>query len=115
MPHSPLKEIAPQIAARVREVCKGLKVQKVAELTGGNRETVRRYLHGESEPSAAFLAQLCRGLHLSPNWLLLGIGQPHQDVETKPQDDRHAPHDIVRSLVKELARHVDQFDGRGNA
>jgi len=45
----------------------------IADLTGTNAETVRRYLQGQS-PSVEFLSSLCAALHVSAHWLLTGDG-----------------------------------------
>lgn len=101
-------EISDGITARVRLACEGLKVQRIAEITGGNRETVRRYLGGESEPCAAFLAALCQGLNLSPAWLLLGIGTPQAAAEIKlTPESLRSNKDAVAALVRELSLRLE--------
>ncbi|HYE62380.1 MAG TPA: helix-turn-helix transcriptional regulator [Phycisphaerales bacterium] len=93
------------ITERVQWACQGLRLRRVADLTGCNAETVRRYLLGQGNPPPAFLAALCRGLGLSPSWLLLGEGEPHRNElprEVGFKSDREA----VRALVLELSRRV---------
>lgn len=65
-------------AARLRWVCEGVPAARVAELTGTNHETTRRYLSGNRIP-ARFIAEICRVANVRPEWLLFG----HPPVRAK--------------------------------
>lgn len=79
----------------------------IAELTGQNAETVRRYLQGAS-PSAEFLAALCARLDLNANWLITGHG-PMQRSEQR----RHALREANASeLMAAVANALEQLTGR---
>lgn len=45
----------------------------VADITGHNQETVRRYMAGQA-PSVEFVSDLCRAMSLSAEWMLTGRG-----------------------------------------
>jgi transcriptional regulator with XRE-family HTH domain len=54
----------------------------IAELTGTNSETVRRYMQGQT-PSVEFLASLCNAFKINGEWLLCGRGpMKAEDVKT---------------------------------
>ena len=45
----------------------------LAQITGHNHETVRRYMQGAA-PSVEFVSAFCQNLGLNANWLLTGHG-----------------------------------------
>jgi len=45
----------------------------LAQMTGHNHETVRRYMQGAA-PSVEFVSAFCQNLGLNANWLLTGRG-----------------------------------------
>lgn len=51
---------------------KGLTLQEVSDVTGVNYRTLQRYVSGERDPSAEFLAALSDRLDISSTWLLTG-------------------------------------------
>ena len=63
---------------RINSVVAGLSFREVAELTGLNAETIRRYVRG-ADPSVAFIARLCEVFELSAEWLLFGRGPRDRD------------------------------------
>jgi hypothetical protein len=65
-----------ELSRRLMVVCGERSYAELAELTGFNHETVRRYVLGLVTPSPLFLAVLCGSFGYSPNWLLLGRGSP---------------------------------------
>lgn len=62
---------AERCTARLQWICEGMPIARVAELTGTNPETTRRYLTGKRVP-ARFIAEICRVAHVRPEWLLFG-------------------------------------------
>ena len=42
---------------------------------GKNRDTIRRYETGITQPDSDFLQAICREYQVSPTWLLLGDGE----------------------------------------
>lgn len=82
----------------------------IAELTGTNHESVRRYLSGQA-PSVEFLAALCRTLGLSSEWLLFGRGAMKLEDfrgsvlrETPAPDLLHALAHTVEELLQRMER-----------
>lgn len=61
------------IQSRLRIAIGGMTYAQVATMTGVSKESVRRYMRGDS-PSYEFLVSICRGFGLSADWLLLGDG-----------------------------------------
>lgn len=60
-----------ELHVRVKQAVDGISFSRLASLTGVHPETVRRYIT-RGRPSAYFVAALCQGLGLSPEWLLQG-------------------------------------------
>lgn len=63
---------------RINEVVRGLSFREVADITGLNAETIRRYVRG-ADPSVAFITRLCEAFDLSAEWLLHGRGPRNRD------------------------------------
>lgn len=63
-----------QLLSRIQQITQGMKYSELAEWTGCHRETVRRYTR-IGNPSALFLARLCRALGINGDWLLTGRGE----------------------------------------
>lgn len=53
----------------------GLSFRELADMTGSNQESVRRY-HRFGQPSFEYVVRFCEALEISPNWLLFGRGAP---------------------------------------
>lgn len=62
------------LSARLTDLTKDDTIASLADETGFNRETVRRYL-SRGRPSAEFVRVLCEAKGVSANWLLLGQGK----------------------------------------
>ncbi|MFG0275287.1 MAG: helix-turn-helix domain-containing protein [Phycisphaerales bacterium] len=93
---------------RICSVVEGLSFRELAECTGLNAETIRRYVRG-ADPSVAFIARLCEVFDLSAEWLLFGRG---------PRDRADAVEHALRSagygrLLAALADRLDQADRNG--
>lgn len=77
------------VEARLRELCRGVPVDEVADFTGFPVPVVERYLLGEEPMGVAFAAALCASLDVCPRWLLLGEGTPFPRIST--QSHRSTP------------------------
>jgi transcriptional regulator with XRE-family HTH domain len=83
--------------------------RQIAELTGTNHESVRRYLSGAA-PSADFLASLCRTLRINADWLLTGRGPMRADeVRTAALRESPAP-DLLNAMAASIERLLDRVD-----
>lgn len=88
---------------RMRAAAGDLTVRALAEATGHNPETVRRYMNGQ-QPSIEFLAALCRRFDLNPQWLVAGT-PPMLRADTRAHALRHAePAELVISVIGALER-----------
>lgn len=92
---------------RINSVVAGLSFRELAELTGLNAETIRRYVRG-AEPSVAFIARLCEVFGLSAEWLLFGRGPCLRDEAVE-----HALRTAGYSRL--LAALADRLDHAGRA
>lgn len=92
---------------RIGEVVRGLSFRELAELTGLNAETIRRYVRG-AEPSVAFVTNLCDAFELSAEWLLHGRG---------PRDRGAAVEHALRSAgyARLFAALADRLEDRAEA
>lgn len=97
---------------RLHAVVGPLSFRRLAELTGTNAETVRRYMHGQS-PSVEFLTALCAKLDVSPEWLLTGRGARHAS-KAREQVIRDAnPSELLGAMaatVERLAERVQRLE-----
>ncbi|MFN0134184.1 MAG: helix-turn-helix domain-containing protein [Phycisphaerales bacterium] len=81
----------------------------IAELTGTNHETARRYLSGQA-PSVEFLSALCRALGLSAEWLLSGRG-PMKAAEVRHHTlNESGAADLLAALSRSVERLLDRVD-----
>lgn len=84
----------------------------LADLTGQNSETVRRYMQGAA-PSTEFLAALCNRMDLNAHWLLTGQG-PMRQSDTRAHALREAnPSELLAAIavaLEELTRRVDRLE-----
>jgi transcriptional regulator with XRE-family HTH domain len=94
------------IVERFRSACAGISPTQVARLTGCNKETVRRYLNGQSTPSAEAIAGVCSALGVSADWLLLGRGDPGRTHLLSVMESRPA-REALCALASELTRRID--------
>ncbi|HVZ93998.1 MAG TPA: hypothetical protein VG797_05770 [Phycisphaerales bacterium] len=86
---------------RLRAVLGNRTYRAIAELTGQNDETVRRYMQGGA-PSTEFLATLCTKFDLSAQWLLMGHG-PARQSDTKTHALREAnPSELLAAIANAL-------------
>ncbi len=73
-PWSPSLAVLGGIVDRMNDTADGLTNAAVADRTGFNQETVRRYLIS-GPPGAEFLRAFCKAFNVSADWLLLGRGK----------------------------------------
>ncbi|MDL2313370.1 helix-turn-helix domain-containing protein [Desulfovibrio sp. OttesenSCG-928-C14] len=74
------------------------------KIAGISQRTVGHYEKNERTPDAEFLAKICSGLNISPEWLLLGVGPKAKtaDVGNFCQNSRSQPVENITSQKKEL-------------
>jgi len=88
---------------RLRVAAGGMTNRALAEATGHNPETVRRYMNGQP-PSIEFLAGMCRTFALNPQWLVSGVG-PMLRADARAHALRNAePAELVISVIGALER-----------
>jgi transcriptional regulator with XRE-family HTH domain len=84
-------------------------LRAIAELTGTNSETVRRYMQGQS-PSVEFLAALCDALKINGEWLLCGRG-PMKADDVKAHALRNASGgELLQALVTAIEKLTERMD-----
>ncbi len=72
----------------------------LASVAEVHRETMRRYLTGQSPPSALALIQVCANAEISPEWLLLGRGP----MRREPCVSQATPSELLSSLAMWIER-----------
>lgn len=72
-----------QLVARLRQVCAPHTFGTLQQTTGIHRETVRRYIRGESRVSALFVSRIVQKLGVSADWLLTGKGTSADAEDTE--------------------------------
>lgn len=79
-PASALPDSNPEVQVQewVVRLAQGCSIRRIAQATGFNRETVRRYLHGKSTVPATFLVALSR----SRGWSLGPVTNQQFDTQT---------------------------------
>ena len=82
--------------------------KSVADLTGTNQETVRRYMQGQT-PSVEFLAALCRRLDLNAHWLLTGDGTMRVG-DGRRTGSGETPGEMLLALTEMVERVVERVD-----
>lgn len=88
---------------RLRAAVGDKTYRQVADLTGTNAETTRRYMLGQP-PSVEFLAALAAGLSLNAEWLLTGRGPMHRgEVRAHALQEANA-HELLHAVADTLER-----------
>lgn len=94
---------------RLLEVVGDRTYRALADLTGQNAETVRRYMQGQS-PSVEFLAAVCGTLGVSADWLLTGQG-PMRLAEARRQALAHVnPGELLSAVAASLEALTDRVE-----
>jgi transcriptional regulator with XRE-family HTH domain len=108
----PVNDAPTPLHDRLRQAVGGRTFRHVAELTGVNHESVRRYLSGQT-PSVEFLAALCKALSVNSDWLLFGRGPMRlEDVRASALREAPAP-DLLTALagtVEELITRIERLE-----
>lgn len=88
---------------RLRAAAGPRTYRQIAQLTGSNSETVRRYMLGQA-PSVEFLSAFCTTLNLNAEWLLTGRGPMHRgDVRGHTLREAN-PHELLNAVAETLER-----------
>jgi transcriptional regulator with XRE-family HTH domain len=86
--------------------------RSLADLTGTNAETVRRYMQGQA-PSVEFLAALCAALGINEQWLISGRG-PMRANQLKTHVLKDAsPSELLSAMagtIERIAERVDRLE-----
>ena len=86
--------------------------RSLADLTGTNAETVRRYMQGQA-PSVEFLAALCTALGINEQWLISGRG-PMRANQLKSHVLKDAsPSELLSAMagtIERIAERVDRLE-----
>jgi hypothetical protein len=85
---------------RLNRVKGDRSVAWLAAVADVHRETMRRYLTGQSPPSALALMQICHHGEISPEWLLLGRGP----MRREPSVSEATPTELLSSLATWIER-----------
>jgi len=97
---------------RIHAVAGHMTYRALAECTGNNSETIRRYMQGQS-PSAEFLTALCSHFDLNAQWLILGQG-PAKRAEARAHAIRQAnPGELLAAIadaLEKLTQRVDRIE-----
>lgn len=94
---------------RLYEIAGDRTYRALADITGLNSETVRRYMQGQS-PSVEFLASICAAMGVSANWLLMGQG-PMRAPDARRLAEAHAnPAEILSALAEGLETVTARLD-----
>ena len=89
----------------------GFTYQQVSELTGLNRETVRRAFR-TGRPSHKLVEALCRNLDLDAQWLLTGEGLQSRSETRRDLLQSASPRDHLEGLASRL-KALDLAEARG--
>lgn len=94
---------------RLLAVLSDLSYRQIADLTGTNAETTRRYLQGAT-PSVEFLAAVCTKLDLNAEWLLTGRGViKRRDAKSAALREANAS-ELLSTLAETLERLIQRVD-----
>lgn len=81
----------------------------IAELTGTNSETVRRYMLGQS-PSVEFLVAICEAFKINGEWLLCGRGpMKAEDVKSHALKTASAG-ELLQAMVTAIEKLTERMD-----
>ena len=81
----------------------------IANETGHNPETARRYMHGHA-PSAEFLARVCEVYDINAHWLMTGSGpMRHSETAAHVLSDA-SPGELLSAVAVTLERLLERVD-----
>jgi len=78
-----MEELKDRIAA-ARKLA-GLTQEQLGELLGVTRQAVSKWESGQTVPDAVTVARLCKALHVSADYVLLGKEPEESDDQTPPR------------------------------
>lgn len=81
----------------------------LADMTGANSETVRRYMNG-CEPSAEFLTSICRATGVSGHWLLTGRGPVREQEMVREALRQAQTPELLRAMAETMQRLVERVE-----
>lgn len=94
---------------RISQVVGHRSSRAVAEATGANPESVRRYLGGQA-PSIEFLQALCKAFGISGEWMLTGRG-PMKAADAREAALRQADAgELLSALAEAVERLISRVD-----
>lgn len=106
---------------RLAVVVGGMPYRQVAEQTGLNAESVRRYMNGHA-PSLEFVAAVCAKFGVNAQWLLSGRGpMKSKDIRAHALNEANAAEllaamartiEALTERVDRLERHIHTLDAR---
>jgi transcriptional regulator with XRE-family HTH domain len=97
---------------RLQNVTAHRSFRALADLTGQNPETVRRYMSGQA-PSVEFLSALCVKLGVNAEWLLTGRGPARVDqIRAHALKDANAAEllQAMAATIERLAERIDRLE-----
>ncbi len=94
---------------RLRMVAGQRSYRALAELTGQNTETVRRYMLGAS-PSIDFVASMCSQFGINADWMLTGRGAMNDRENRRHALHTSSPSDLLAAVAGALERLTDRVD-----
>lgn len=75
------------LAERLVALRRGLSRREFAKNLGITESTLRNYEKGASSPDAQFLANICKKMAISPEWILFGIGPTRTTDAPRKKDE----------------------------
>ncbi len=102
-----------RIAERMSQAVKRDSISEIARKTGVSVASASRYLAGQREPPATFLAALAEAYDANPAWLLLGRGRPDMDPDRPPtvgggrREARASQPELQPMMVDEVGKRFD--------
>lgn len=94
---------------RLRDVVGNRSYRMLAEVTGTNPETARRYMTGHA-PSTEFLVKICERFSVNGEWLLTGRGPMHlKDAKAHALQQATAG-ELLHSLARAIERLTERVD-----
>lgn len=94
---------------RIQAVAGRMTYRALADATGHNAETIRRYMQGQA-PSVEFLSAICARLDVSAQWLLTGRG-PMKSSDARAHHLREAnPSELLSAIAEALERLTERVD-----
>lgn len=94
---------------RLRIVAGQRSYRSLAEITGQNTETVRRYMLGAA-PSIEFVSSMCDRFGVSAEWMLTGRGPMREKDGRRHALSTSSPSDLLAAVAGALEKLTDRVD-----